>query len=378
MADGDAAILRESEVSAELDDAMRQTARRKRLRWVLLTLGPLLLLILGVYGYVTGGRYVSTDNAYVKADVTTISTDVGGTVAAVAVRNNEAVSAGQLLFRLEDEPYRIALAGAEARLGMVRNEIDALRATYHQKLADLDQAQSDIAFLEREYQRQLKLAEQKVAAQARLDEARHNLEFARAAVASLRQEAASVLASLSGDVGRPVEKHPRYLRAKAARDQAARDLAHTRMTAPMGGIVTNVDALQPGEYLAAAEPAFSLVGSETVWVEANPKETDLTYVRPGQSATVTVDTYPGHEWRGVVAGVSPATGAEFAVLPPQNASGNWVKVVQRIPVRIRIETAEATQPLRAGMSATVDIDTGHQRSLPGVVKSALAWVGLGH
>ncbi len=386
MAEGDASALRTGAADASPGlspespaDSPAGPPRPRRLRWALLVLGPLLVLAIGLYLYLAGGRYVSTDNAYVKADKVTISADVAGRVIEVAVHENEAVSAGQLLFRLDPEPYRIALDAAEAQLAIVRNDIEAMRASYRQKLEEIERARADIAFFEREYERQQTLARKSVASQAGLDRARHDLVTARQAAASLRQEAESVLAELGGDPDRPTEEHPRYLAAKARRDAAARDLRHTRVTAPMDGVATNVDSLQPGEYLQIGDAAISLVASDHLWVEANPKETDLTYVEPGQPVTVTVDAYPGHEWHGTVAGLSPATGAEFAVLPPQNATGNWVKIVQRIPLRVRIETTPADgQPrLRAGMSATVEIDTGHARSLSGLVKSAFAWTGLG-
>jgi membrane fusion protein (multidrug efflux system) len=227
----------------------------------------------------------------------------------------------------------------------------------------LKTARTNVDFYQREYQRQADLAGRQVVSQAQLDKARRDLDTARQQAASLVQQLASIAADLNGDPNIPVEKHPRYLAAEAARDQAARDLAHTVVKAPTAGVVTNVDSLQPGEYLAAASPAFSLVAIDHVWVEANPKETQLTYVRPGQPATVDVDTYPGVEWRGEVASLSPASGSEFALLPAQNTSGNWVKVVQRIPIRIRIKTQPGQPPLRAGMSVEVEIDTGHRRNV---------------
>ncbi len=197
---------------------------------------------------------------------------------------------------------------------------------------------------------------------------------ARQRYAAAKQELAALAAGLNGDPNIAVEQHPRYRDAVARRDQAQRDLDHTVVRAPYAGIVTNVPSLQPGMYLQASTPAFSVVATDHVWIEANPKETDLTYVRAGQPVTVSVDTYPDVEFRGTVASLSPASGAEFSLLPAQNTSGNWVKVVQRIPLRVRLDIAPNQPPLRAGMSVIVEIDTGHSRGLPLVVKSAIAAV----
>lgn len=351
-------------------------AKPKRLRRVLLLLGPVLLVAAGLYLYLAGGRYVSTDNAYVKADKLSIATDVSGFVAELVVRESEKVAAGQLLFRLDDEPYRIALAGARAQLGTVRNEIATLQANYRQNLAQIEQAKTDVAFFEAQFQRQQDLLKRGVTTQAAFDQARRDIESARERVIVAQRQAEGTLAQLGGKADEPVQNNARFQQAKAQVDKAERDLRRTEVRAPMAGVVTNVDRLPIGAYLAAAQPAFSLVATDHVWVEANPKETDLTYLKPGDPAEVTVDAYPGREWHARVASVSPATGAEFSVLPAQNASGNWVKVVQRVPVRLRVEVPDNGPPLRAGMSVTADIDTGHKRSLGDLVETAKRWVGL--
>jgi membrane fusion protein (multidrug efflux system) len=344
----------------------------QRWRRPLLLIGPLLVVIAGLAFYFLTGRYVSIDNAYVKSDVTTISTDVSGIVAEVAVQDNEVVKAGQLLYRLDDETYRNALANAEAQLATARNDIEAMRATYRQRLQDIRQAEVDVAYYKREFDRQSDLARNNVASKSALDSARRNLDTSQQKLGSLQQEAAGVLANLSGNADIAVEDHPLYQAAKAELDQARRNLAHTRVLAPVDGVVTNVDQIQVGEFLQAATPAFSLVATGHTWVEANPKETDLTHVQPGQPVTVTVDTYPGYTWHGTVEGISPATGAQFAILPPQNATGNWVKVVQRIPLRVALDTSANAPPLRAGMSATVDIDTGRRGRLARLFGSSAA------
>jgi membrane fusion protein (multidrug efflux system) len=375
MADGSTG-LREPLARASYRREKPALTKRQLVRRILLPLGPVVLIALALTMWLSGGRYVSTDNAYVHADKVAVSADIEGPVVEVAVKDNQRVAAGDLLFRIDDEPYRIALAAAEAQLGSVRNDIAALQATYRQRLADIRQGEADIAWYEREYKRQSDLAQRNVASQAKLDEARHNLDAARQRVAGLRQEAAATLAKLGGDVDKPVEEQADYRRALADVEKAKRDLRRTRVLAPIAGVVTRVESLQVGSYLTAGQPAFALIDVDHAWVEANPKETDLTHVKPGDSATVTVDTYPGRQWTGHVASLSPGTGAEFAVLPAQNASGNWVKVVQRIPVRINLDPVKDAPTLRAGMSVEAEIDTGHSRSLGDLLDTLGRWIGL--
>jgi membrane fusion protein (multidrug efflux system) len=332
-------------------------------------------LIGGAYFYVTSARYVSTDNAYVKADIAAINAEVSGRVVEVPVVNNQQVEAGATLFRLDEQPFRLALAQAEAQLKNTRDEIMALEASYRQKGEEIALAEKNIAF----YENELGIYENMgkgVVAQTQLDEARHNLIVARQQLPALQQEQAGILAQLGGEPDLPPEQHPRYLAAEAARDQAALDLKRTVIIAPAAGFVSNV-TLRPGDYARTGMPVFSLVETGHLWVEANFKETQLTHVKPGQPATIEVDTYPGVTWDVTVTSISAATGAEFALLPPQNSTGNWVKVVQRIPVRLDVENRPDQPQLRAGMSAIIDIDTGYQRPLPGIVKTALAWVGAG-
>ncbi|HZS83224.1 MAG TPA: HlyD family secretion protein [Stellaceae bacterium] len=363
-ADGGAAVaLRDAERDRSQTKAARRS-RRRLLRWALFALLPLVLLALA-YFYVTGGAVMSTDDAYIEADKLAVTTDVSGIVQAVDVSENEKVAAGQVLFRLDDAPFRFALQRAEAQLGTVRDDLAALKASYREKQQEMTQAKNDVAFYEREFQRQQELLSRHVASQAAFDQARHNLETAQQKLAALAQQGQQIIANLDGNPELPVEQHPRYRDALAQRDEAARELAHTVVKAPMAGVVTKVSTLQPGQYLPAGTAAFSLVATDHVWVEADPKETQLTYVRPGQTATVRVDAYPDEEWHGTVASLSPASAAEFSLLPAQNTSGNWVKVVQRIPIRIRIDTSDpAKPPLRAGMSVELDVDTGHARGLP--------------
>jgi len=341
-----------------------QPPRRRWVRWVLFVLLPL-ALIAGGYWYVTGGSVMSTDDAYVEADKVGISTDVSGIVKEVDVSNNQHVDDGQVLFRLDDLPFRLALERADAQVGIVRNDLNALKANYRDMQAQIKQAQDDVEYYDREFHRQQDLAAKFIASQQTFDTARRNLQNAQQKLASLNQQLAAIAANLNGDPDIPVEQHPRYLNAMAQRNEAARQLDHTVVKAPFAGIVTNVPAIAPGKYLQASVTAFYLVAADYVWVDSNPKETQLTNVRPGQPVTVTVDTYPDLEWHGTVESISPAAAQEFALLPAQNTSGNWVKVVQRIPMRVRLDTSDKSRPaLRAGMSVEVDVDTGHQRGLP--------------
>ena len=349
--------------------------RRRWLRWALLVMGPLVVGAVAVELYIAGARWVSTDNAYVKAAVGGIAPEVSGRVAAVLVHENEAVAEGQPLFRLDEEPFRIALQEADAQLARVRSDIEGLRAGYRSKTVELAGAEIDQRFAEREYARQQELAKTKVTSTAKLDEAQRAFEAARHRTDMLRGEVEQLAADLDGDPEMPAERHARYLEALARRDRAALDLRRTAVSASASGIVNGVDDLRPGDYLEAGKVALSLVGTDRLWVEANLKETDLTWVKPGQPATITVDTYPGQEWHGTVDTISPATGAEFSILPPQNATGNWVKIVQRVPVRIAVKPDPDAPTLRAGLSAEVDIDTGHEAEAPALIRSAMAFVG---
>ncbi len=356
--------------------ALAKLRQPKTLRRVLLAAGPVLVLAGALFVYATGGRYISTDDAYVHAGKLTVATDVSGIVANVAVTESQKVEKGQVLFTLDQEPFQIALAGAQANLGTVRNQLTTLQATYRQKQAQIEQAKTDVTFFETTFQRQQDLLKRGVASQAAYDQARRDLDSARQKVTMAQNDAQATLAQLGGNADSAIEQNPTYLAAQAQVDKAQRDLRRTTVLAPIPGIVTNVDALQVGEYLPAAQAAFSLVSSADVWIEANPKESDLTYLKPGAPATVSIDAYPGREWQATVTSLRPATGTEFSVLPAQNATGNWVKVVQRVPIRLTVEMPAGAPELRTGMSATVEIDTGHRRALGDLVDAAKQFVGM--
>jgi membrane fusion protein (multidrug efflux system) len=312
----------------------------------------------------------------VDADKVGVSTDVSGIVEEVDVHENQAVEPGQVLFRLDDQPFRYALDRAQARLGMVGQDLNALKANYRDMKAQIKQAQDDIDYYQIQFDRQQKLLSTRVTSRSSYDTAHRDLQNAQQKLASLTQQLAAIAANLNGDPQGPLEQNPRYLEAVAQRDEAARELDHTVVKAPFAGIVTDVPALAPGKSLPASTVAFYLVATDHVWVDANPKETQLTYVRPGQRVTVSVDTYPDHAWHGTVESISPAAAQEFSLLPAENTSGNWVKVVQRVPMRVRLDTSgKGAPPLRAGMSVEISVDTGHARGLPHFLAALL---GRGH
>ncbi|MDQ0318340.1 membrane fusion protein (multidrug efflux system) [Pararhizobium capsulatum DSM 1112] len=358
--------------AAALPVPAAEPVRRKRSvkRPVLFALLPI-ALVAGGYYYVTGGQIMETDNAYLQADMVGVSTDVAGIVASVDVQENEAVKTGQVLFQLKSDSFRITLEGAQAKLEAARNQLLNLKAGYKQTLAQIAQVEADIPYYQTVLERQEKLISNAAASHATYDEAKHDLDAAGQKVSVAKALAEGTLAQLGGNADKPIETYPAYLEAKADVDDAQRELDDTVVRAPFDGVVTNVNALQVGSYLEEAQQGFSLVSTSNMWISANPKETELTYVKPGQTVSISVDAYPGEEWTGKVASVSPASGASFSLLPAQNTSGNWVKVVQRIPMRVSIDPAEGKPPLRVGMSAVVEINTGHARGLPDSIAKLL-------
>ena len=342
---------------------------RLALRTVLLVVVPLVAVAVGVYIYAESGRYVTTENAYIKSNVVAVSADVSGRVEWVGVDDHALVREGQVLFRLDQRPFKIALERTEVELELVRTQVEERRADYHEAMAAVAAEEERVRFLTRQLARQQTLKERKLASEQAYDVAAHDLSFAKRQVRVLRQRVRRVLQSLGGSPDIEAEAHPRFLRASTERDRAAIALDDTWVEAPVDGVVSNMK-LQAGEYVEEGQPVFTVIESGEVWVEANLKETQLTHVLEGQSASITVDAYPGVEWPATVDTIAPATGAEFSVLPPQNATGNWVKVVQRIPVLLDVEQTPKTTPLRAGMTVTVAIDTERERAMP---PSLRAW-----
>jgi membrane fusion protein (multidrug efflux system) len=336
--------------------------------------GPVLVLLAGGYWYLTTGRYVSTDDAYVQAARVSISTDISGRVVEIDVADNQKVDAGQVLFRLDQRPFRIAVEEAEAQLATVRLQIHALKATYHQKRADARAAEATVDYQQHEFERQQRLLASGTSSQQQFDQSRQAYENARAQLAAKQQDVANTLANLGGDPDIPLAQHPMVQHAQAALDRAELNLSYTEIQAPENGIVTKVDQLQVGNYVTASTPLFSLMSTDRVWVEANFKETELTHMRPGQQATIEIDTYPDAVFQAKVQSLSPGTGLTFSLLPAENATGNWVKVVQRLPVRLSLDRFDPAAPLHAGLSATVEVDTRYRRPWLDRAESLLAWL----
>lgn len=337
----------------------------------LLMLGVPLIALTGLgLIWLSGGRSVGTDNAFVKAENAALSAEVSGTIATVYVATNEAVAEGQPLFKLDTAPFDLQLASARAALMTLRAEIEGQKAQYRQLEERLRSAKEDLAFQKRAYDRQKVLADKKYASTATLDKNRHGVVQAKGAIRAIHQDMAAIKARLGGDPNIAVEDHPAFKEASLREEKAALDLTHTQIVAPFAGIATHVP--HAGEFVRAGTNVMTVVSADNLWVEANMKETDLTHVRTGQKVDVHLDVYPGYEWHGTISSISPATGAEFSILPPQNATGNWVKVVQRVPVRIALAPAPNAPPLRAGLSAEIDIDIEQSRSLGGIWRSLFA------
>ena len=348
---------------------------RPLLRFLLMVVVPLVAAVYGAIWWGESMQYVTTENAYIKADVVAISADVSGRVIEINSRENHRVSAGEVLFRIDPRPFEIEIAEAKAVLDRVRSEIESIRADYRSGLRAVRSHDERVRYLKGEYQRQQKLTKRGVGTGAKLDAARHDLEMAKRQVETAKESNRMLLAELLGAPGIKVSDHPKYLAALADLDRAELDFDRTTVVAASDGIVGNI-SLQLGEYVKSGAPMFSLVQIDNIWIEANLKETQLTHIETGQAVTFFVDSYPKIEWRAKIDSIAPATGAEFSLLPPQNASGNWVKVVQRIPVRISVEIVPGRPQLRAGMTATISIDTGRDRSLSIMARELADWLGL--
>lgn len=347
--------------SANITDPEAKT-RSQRLRVPLLVAGVLAAVVASGFFYLHGGRYESTDNAYFQTGLVSVAANVGGPVISVDVHDNERVKAGQILFRLDPRPYQAAVDEAQAVLADARTQVAALRANYGQGQAELASAQDRLAYATREAARQKDLMGEGISSQAQYDQALLALQTARQGIATNQQKNASIAATLSGNVTLPPDKQPAVQRAQAQLDRARLNLSYTVVRAAQDGIVTKVNQLQVGDNVAAGRPVFSLAGAH-IWVEANFKENQLDHMRIGQSASFAIDAFPGLHLTGHLRSFSPGTGNSFALLPPENATGNWVKVVQRLPVEFEIDNPPADVPLHAGLSVDVTVDTGFRRHL---------------
>ncbi|MEA1652225.1 HlyD family secretion protein [Nitrospirillum sp. BR 11164] len=331
---------------------------REKLRLPLLVAFPLVLAAIGATRYVAGEPYVSTDDAFVRMAKQAVNARVGGQAVEIAVADNQRVTKGQVLFRLDPEPYRIAIDQAEARLEGARLQIAALKATYGQQLAELQSAKDSADFDEREYARKTALMATDFASRAAYERAETDLKVARQRVVSIRQQIANTVAALNGDPEAAPDRHPAVRAARAELDRARLDLSYATVTAPDDGIVTKVDDVQVGDFITPGATVFSLLSSRRIWIEANFRETDLTHMKPGQAASIRIDAFPDSVFTAHVVSMSPGTGSDFALLPPENATGNWVKVVQRLPVRLEFDGAAPYRPAFSGISVTARVDTG--------------------
>ncbi|TWH30734.1 MULTISPECIES: HlyD family secretion protein [unclassified Aminobacter] len=323
---------------------------------------PLALAIAGGYVWLTGGRYQETDNANLKQARITITSEIPGRIVSLNVHDNQEVKAGEVLFEVDPEPYRIALEQADAALAAARIGVEQLRAGYSQALAQERAKAAEVAYLESELKRARALNGKGVGSQSSLDTAQRDLDKARDEHQAAVESVTGALAALGGDAGIATDDHPSVLAALAARDRAAYQLSQTTVKAPASGVTTQAASVKLGQYVSAGTSLFTLVETDDTWIEANFKETQLTNMKVGQEAEVVLDTFPDKPLKAVVEAIGAGTGAEFSLLPAQNATGNWVKVTQRIPVRLRLTEAEAELLMRTGMSATVSVDTGVSRS----------------
>jgi membrane fusion protein, multidrug efflux system len=337
---------------------------RRYRRTLLLVVLPLVALLGGIVFYLNGGRYVTTDDAYVGAQKVLITPDISGKIEKVVVREGQRVNKGDVLFEIDPIPFRLAVLQAKATLEQARTTYDNLKANIkiYDQMAALMQQGVDLK--QRDVDRKSTLAKSNFGSQLDLDNASTALVTANAELAFVHQQTSSAKTQLLGNVDLPLDQFPPYALAKAALDQAERNLDHTEMRAPMDGIATQVDQIQLGRFVIAGTPVFSIIDTARPWVDANLKESDFTYITEGQQVEIDVDAFPDHNFKGTIGSLSPGTGAQFSILPPQNATGNFVKVVQRVPVRIYFDSSDKfVQRLKAGMSAYTTIDTGHRRSL---------------
>lgn len=337
--------------------AVAEPPRKKSSRRLLLMVSlPLVIAAAGAWFWLSSGRYVSTDNAYLQQAMVSVSPDVAGRVVSVAVRANHAVKAGDTLFSIDPEPYRIALRQADAALAAARVNVEQLRVAYATAKAQLDSAEATLEIRKAALDRSLSLANKGLTAEAALDDVRLAHQSAAAAVALAKQQVVAAVAALAGGPQIATEDHPTVLAALAAREAAARNLEKTTVTAPADGIVSQVGSLNVGQFVAAGTTIATLVETGSTWIEANYKETQLAKIKSGLPVSIEIDAYPDQTFSGKVESIGAATGAEFALIPTQNATGNWVKVTQRVPVRISVQD-DGRRALRAGMSAVVTVDT---------------------
>ncbi len=366
---------KEHKENQEKFNSPHSLARKKHFnRRFFLILGPLLVAVVSAYMYLTGGRFIDTDNAYIQADKVAISAEISGQIVALMVAENDHVEQGTPLFKIDDRSYAIVLEQAKARLQEALVQIRMQKGSYRHKLNELELGQSNINFARKEYVRQSSLDSKQAVAKAKLDDSQHNLQVSQFRFAIIKNEMEQILSSLEGDANIPADRLASYRLAQAVVARAALDLERTVIAAPFSGRVSKVP--QPGKHVEPGTPVMSLIADSRFWIEANLKETELTHVHAGQKVGIKVDTYPEHTFAGTVQSISPGTGSEFSIIPAQNATGNWVKVVQRIPVRISVDEQREEQILRSGMSTRIHIDTTYRRPFPFFARKVLATIGI--
>ena len=343
----------------------------RRMKQLALIGVPLLVLAAALIVWLQGGRHISTENAFVKADIAQIASEVPGRITELRIRDHSAVAAGDVLVRLDPTPYQLALAKAEAEIDSARAAVEQLKASLREIRAEAKEAENKLSYLQTQARRQRELSRTGVTSAAKLEQSNSEEQEGEDRVAVLHQRIARMIAALGGNPDKPTDQYAAVREKLALRDRAALDLAYAEIKAPKAGIIVNFK-LQLGEQVKAQTPLFALVTDRRPWLEANFKETELTHVTVGQKAKVVLDMHPDITWDAEVESISPATGAEFAILPAQNASGNWVKVVQRLPVRLRLIERDGEPPLRAGMTAYVSIDTGRTRNISSLFGPAAA------
>jgi membrane fusion protein (multidrug efflux system) len=359
------------------EEALAAPAPRNRSslsRFVLLVVVPAVAVVLGTMWWLSGGRYVSTDNAYVGADKSLITPQVTGPIVAVHVREGQRVEAGAPLFDIDPAPYQTALTLAQGRVAAAKVEFSNLQASFASNEDQIRMGEEAVELRQKDYDRKFNLSKSGAGTAADLDTSRASLVMYQQILAFTRYMQQTTTIKLGGGPAASIDSFPDYIQAKAGLDDAERNMARTHVVAPIAGVATQVDQIELGRVAAAGQPVFAIVEDRGLWVDANPKESDLTYVHAGQPASVTIDTFPGREWKGRVCSIAPGTGAQFSILPAQNASGNWVKVVQRVPLRFCFDADESTEGLRAGMSADVSVDTGRTRSLSELLFAPFVWI----
>lgn len=352
--------------AADAPEAPKKKRSGRRLAIMLAV--PVVLAAGGGYFWLTGGRYVETDNAYVQQNKVSISADVAGRIASVAVKDNQLVKAGDPLFNIDPESYRIALAQADAALASARVNVEQLRVAHSIAQAKLQAAKDALEIRQKEWDRTSNLRDQGITAESSLDDSRLALQQAQSNVALEEQDVANSVAALGGNPDIATDEHPAVRAALAARDNAQRNLDKTTVLAPADGIVAQVGSLNVGQFINTGTTIATLVESSDIWVEANFKETQLNTLKSGLPVEITVDAFPGKKLEGHIDSIGAATGAEFALIPAQNATGNWVKVTQRVPVKIVVDSTDG-EALVAGMSAVVNVDTKPEGAVPETAKA---------